>query len=97
MDTFEFLLDGLLLMVQQQGSGGNVVKDGYDQLSPPEVATWTGKWHQLALCRSGREVWLEPRQFLNNPGDYRIVATSARVTDPEQFTSTFILFAIKES
>lgn len=91
-DQLEHVVDDCLANLAGKGHGGNVVKDLYAQLSPPEAATWTGKRFQLALLRSGREAWLEIREFTNVG---RIAAQPVR--DPAEFASTVISFAVAES
>lgn len=88
----EQIVDDCLANLAGNGHGGNIVKDQYAQLSPPEAATWTGKRFQLALLRSGREAWLEVHEFTNMG---RIAA--APVRDRAEFASTVVSFAVAES
>ncbi|WVW77446.1 hypothetical protein Bhz59_00060 [Stenotrophomonas phage vB_SmaS_Bhz59] len=88
----EQIIDDCLANLAGNGHGGNVVKDQYGQLSPPEAATWTGKRFQLALLRSGREAWLEVREFTNVG---RIAGKPIR--DRADFASTVVSFAVSEA
>ena len=88
---------------QLRGKGGNIVKDEYRQLSPPEYATWTGANFQLALCRNGRNVWLEVRQFMSLPaGDTmgsnaRNIIPVRQVCDRKDYATAVGAFCEKET
>ena len=90
--TVEAVVDSLLADLRGKGLAGHVVKDDYRQLSPPEAATWTGKRFQLALLLSGREVWMEVREFT------RVGVVAAQpVRNRADFASTVVNFAQEES
>lgn len=93
----ERLLHNMVEHLQSKGLGGNIVKDDYQQLSPPEYATWTGATHQMALCRNGRNVWLEVREFRKNPaGGNPLIIPVRQVCDRADFASTVGVFCSQD-
>jgi len=53
-------VEGYLAHLRGKGFGESLGMDAA-RPSPPEVRTWTGRTIQLALLRSGNDVWLESR------------------------------------
>lgn len=95
--TLAAMIDGHIALLQGKGLGGNIVRDSRAQLSPPEAATWTGKWQQLAFCVSGLECWLEVRDFRTNPsGGAPLRVAGPRITDLAQFGGTVVTFATRD-
>ena len=96
MSDWENHIDAILAHEQRQGRGGNIVKDDYSQLSPPESATWTGARYQLALYRSGRMEWIELREFRQTklwgvPRTMRVIVLTEN--DPLNLQSRVATFA----
>lgn len=94
----ERLLQECIKQLQTAGLGGNIVKDDEQQLSPPEYATWTGGRLQLALCRNGRNVWLEVREFRKNPSGGNPLRVAIRqVCDRGDFATTVGYFCTHDT
>lgn len=95
--SLESAIDSALADLRGKGFCSNVLKDDYRTVSPPEVATWTGKNRQLALARSGRNSWLEVRAFLpenlRGPGSLPGRTALLRCTDRIDFAQTVMTFA----
>lgn len=93
MSDWENHIDAMLAHEQGEGRGGNIVKDDYSQVSPPESATWTGARYQLALYRSGRMEWIELREFrqVKPGGVVRLIVLTEH--DPLNLQSRVATFA----
>lgn len=97
--NLESAIDSVLASLRGYGFAGNVVKDLYTQVTPPEVATWTGQQLQVALCRSGRETWLELRSFLPPAlsGGSRAITPLRTHYNRAEFGQAIMDFAQKEA
>lgn len=85
-------IDDDLAALAGKGFGGKIVRDQNDQLSPPELAAWTGAKFRLILCCSGRMVWMELQEF-TKMGRIPI----KQLHNPEEFPAAVLALAVAES